>query len=254
MTNCQLIDLKLFFLEFQLIFLNKKFVGLWSCMYLIDILYLTKKIITLRAKFSHHNLLTRTSLSQIHMLDSRWIADNKDIKQSLWLLGFSHTIDILFVFEMPLKQHNKSLHSIRWSPLVQVFLTSLLQKESWVTSSTGVSKARREYGHCTSLFLLLDSLGMSNRRSTKLLLVVGIIKKTWWYMIHIVIRAKWMYQGAGAKWQMKTLSWKKSFFFSYGTICQHMQIELVIECIKNDRWKHAHKSTIDVKNMRINPE
>jgi hypothetical protein len=76
-----------------------------------------KKIITLRAKFSHHNMQTPTSLYQIHMLDSRWIADDKDIKQCLWFLRSSHTIDILFVLEMPHKQHNKRLHSKRWSPL-----------------------------------------------------------------------------------------------------------------------------------------
>jgi len=53
-----------------------------------------KKFITLRAKFSHHNLPTPTSLYQIHMFDSRWIANNKDTKQYLWLLWFSHTLRI----------------------------------------------------------------------------------------------------------------------------------------------------------------
>jgi hypothetical protein len=68
-----------------------------------------KKNIILRAKSSRHNLQTPTSLYRIHMLDSRWIADNKDIKQCLWFLRSSHTIDILFVFEMPRKTTQQKL-------------------------------------------------------------------------------------------------------------------------------------------------
>jgi hypothetical protein len=54
---------------------------------------------------------------------------------------------------------------------------------------------------------------MSNRRSTKLLLVIGIIKKTWWDMIQIVISAKWMYQGAWHKLTNENIIMKKVFFF-----------------------------------------
>jgi len=95
----------------------------------------------------------------------------KDTKQCLWLLWFSHTLRIQsnacdscgsathLTFCLFLKCHanntNKNLHSMRWSPLTLeklVQILSLLQKESWVAPSAGVSKAWREYGHCTSVF------------------------------------------------------------------------------------------------------
>jgi hypothetical protein len=202
-------------------------------MYLNDILYLTKKIITLRAKFSHHNLQTPTSLYQIHMLDSRWIVDNNDIKQCLWVLRFSHPIDILFVFEMPCTQHNKSLHSIRWSPLtlekiVQVF-TSLLQKESWERKLSDVKRGRfkslKRICHCTSVFAfgLFRDVKQTVHQT---LLVVGIIKKTWWVWYKL-----WYVQNECSKELAQNDKWKhyhkKSLsFFSYGTICHICKLNL----------------------------
>ncbi len=139
------------------------------------------KIITLRAKFSHHNLQTPTSWYQIHMLDARWIADNKDIKQCLWFLWFSHTIDILFVFEMPPKQYKQklTLHEVISTYTRQIgadlyIFTSkrkLREKVEW--RRVQPLQSLKRIWSLYNLFLLLDSLGMSNRRSTKLCLLLA---------------------------------------------------------------------------------
>jgi hypothetical protein len=104
------------------------------------------KIITSRAKFSHHNLQTPTSWYQIHMLDSRWIADNKDIKQCLWFLWFSHTIDILFVFEMPPKQYKQklTLHEV-----ISIYTRQIGAELYIFTSKRKLSDVK--HGRCKSL-------------------------------------------------------------------------------------------------------
>jgi hypothetical protein len=161
-----------------------------------------RKIITLRAKFSHHNLQIPTSLYQIHMLDSRWIADTKDIKQCLQFLRFSHTIDIFVCFRNATQttQQKLTLHKVISKYTRKIgggLLHLLLQKESWERKLSDVKhrrfKSLKIICHCTSVFAF-GFIGDVKHSVHQTLLVVGITKNTWWYVIQIVICAKWMYQ------------------------------------------------------------
>jgi hypothetical protein len=86
------------------------------------------------------------------MLDSRWIADTKDIKQCLQFLRFSHTIDIFVCFQNATQttQQKLTLHKVIskytrkiGGGLYIFYFKKKVERESWVMSSTGVSKAWR---------------------------------------------------------------------------------------------------------------
>ncbi len=67
---------------------------------------------------------------------------------------------------------------------LRLYFKKKVERESWVTSSACVSQAWREYGHCTSVFAF-GFFGDVKQTVHQTLLVVGIIKKTWyklWYV------------------------------------------------------------------------
>ncbi len=152
----------------------------------------------------------------------------------------------------------KAYTLIRWSPLtleklVQVF-TSLLQKESWERKLSDIKCGRfKSLKTIWSLYICFcfwvlwecQTDGPPNfarcRHREKDMMV--------WYK-------SWYVQNECTKsWHKMTnedIIMKKVFLFFLWYNLSHMQIELVNEWIKNDRWKHAHKSMID-ENILINP-
>jgi hypothetical protein len=71
--------------------------------------------------------------------------------------------------------------------------------------------------------------------------------KLWWYVQNECVPRSWH------KMTNENIIIKKVYLFFVWYNLSHMQIELVNEWIKNDRWKDAHNSTIDEKNRLINP-